>query len=636
MSKDISNSFSQIFKEAFLILNENSLKFQFLKVLYEDDEIYIQEKISNSQNDENENNKLILKDFLSKKLINKNCSKCNKDISNFEFYINIDTKNKIICGDCYKDRKNEENKIVLFEDYITKCLEHNKKYELFCTNCNKNLCQSCKDEHLNSNHEIIDFDKILLKQEDIEKKKIYCEKAKHLYEILNHLSKIRELENNKQESLEILDFSLGFLDEIKYAELIVSVFNYFYQKNIFSYEIILNFNELDFYSNIKYGISIKKFISLSKQSSSSIVHLIMKSPGTKVKRSIIPMSEKKLIQSKSSLNDVITGIVQLKKSYYLAGSKKNEIGIFEKNELNLIGKFNLKNINEINHLTKIRDENLDLIAICSDLSDIIIISIFQKTKIEDILDKNKEDDKKDESDEDNYSNNEEIDEKIKNSFGYKIECQVSGHSDKVNRLIQLSNNLIASSSKDGYVIIWEKINNNNRINLQTVIKINLKNDIYYLVECPFTNELICNDQAIDLKTFKIKRELNISIPSNVFNCGICLFNDKYIASFSNDCEYISILNIENNEEYIVNGRYDYVEAVYTIDNKTFCLCTQNLDTFFRARYSQHFRLNEKRNKFKEIGEMTHTGTCNSYMNDDEGNFIMGNMSGYLVKLLDNE
>jgi hypothetical protein len=152
---------------------------------------------------------------------------------------------------------------------------------------------------LNSNHEIIDFDKILLKQEDIEKKKIYCEKAKHLYEILNHLSKIRELENNKQESLEILDFSLGFLDEIKYAELIVSVFNYFYQKNIFSYEIILNFNELDFYSNIKYGISIKKFISLSKQSSSSIVHLIMKSPGTKVKRSIIPMSEKKLIQSKN-------------------------------------------------------------------------------------------------------------------------------------------------------------------------------------------------------------------------------------------------------------------------------------------------------------------------------------------------
>ena len=75
MLKDISNSFAHTFKDIFLILNENSLKFQFLKVLYEEDEIFIQENVSNSQNDENENNKLILKDFLSKKLINKNCSK---------------------------------------------------------------------------------------------------------------------------------------------------------------------------------------------------------------------------------------------------------------------------------------------------------------------------------------------------------------------------------------------------------------------------------------------------------------------------------------------------------------------------------------------------------------------------------
>ena len=77
-----------------------------------------------------------------------------------------------------------------------------------------------------------------------------------------------------------------------------------------------------------------------------------------------------------------------------------------------------------------------------------------------------------------------------------------------------------------------------------------------------------------------------------------------------------------------------VEAVYTIDNKTFCLCTQDLSTTFRVRYSQHFRLNEKINIFKEIGEMIETGTCNSYINDYEGNFIMGDMSGYLVKLFE--
>jgi len=234
------------------------------------------------------------------------------------------------------------------------------------------------------------------------------------------------------------------------------------------------------------------------------------------------MSQKKMIISKISLNAQITGVIQLKGSFYLAGSKNNEIGI------KLIGKLYLKNIKEITHLTKIRDENLDLIAICSDLNDIIIISIIQNTKIEDINNKNKENDKKDGNDENIYSNKEEIEEKIKNNFSYKIECQVSGHSDKVNRLIQLSNNLISSSSKDGYVIIWEKINNNNRINLQSIIKINLGYDIFFLVECPFTNELICNKQTIDLKTFKIKRELEIRLPKKNFNCGICLFNDKLL------------------------------------------------------------------------------------------------------------
>lgn len=165
-----------------------------------------------------------------------------------------------------------------------------------------------------------------------------------------------------------------------------------------------------------------------------------------------------MIKSKIDLDGEITGIVQLKGAFYLAGSKKNEIGIFDKNELELIGKFSLENINEINHLTKIRDENLDLIAICSDLKDIIIISVFQNTKKEDVYVKN-------EKNENIFSYNEEIDGKIKNNFGYKIECQVSGHIDKVNRLIQLSNNLIASSGKDGNVIILEKMSINNLINL---------------------------------------------------------------------------------------------------------------------------------------------------------------------------
>ena len=41
-------------------------------------------------------------------------------------------------------------------------------------------------------------------------------------------------------------------------------------------------------------------------------------------------------------------------------------------------------------------------------------------------------------------------------------------------------------------------------------------------------------------------------------------------------------------------------------------------------------------KFKEIGEITSTGTCNSYINDYEGIFVMGSMSASSVKLLNKD
>ena len=222
-----------------------------------------------------------------------------------------------------------------------------------------------------------------------------------------------------------------------------------------------------------------------------------------------------------------------------------------------------------------------------------------------------------------------------NTFDYKIECIIKGHSNKVNRVIQLSNNIIASSSVDGNVIFWEKMKNNNLISLKMMIKVKLDMDIYYLIECPYTKELICNNQTIDLNTYTLKRKLKIYYPSDNFNCGVCLFKDKFIASFCDDCESIDIVNIENNDQFTVEGKYDYVEAVYTMDNESFCLCTQNLrgNPFFRYRFSQQFKFNEKKKKFQEMGEITQTGTCNCYMNDSEGNFVMGDMRGRLIKLL---
>ena len=366
--------------------------------------------------------------------------------------------------------------------------------------------------------------------------------------------------------------------------------------------------------------------------------MLMKSVDIKDKSDIIPISERKRFDS-ISLKSPITGLIELKNGFYFACSQKAKIGIFNHDDLKLIGKLKLdKDIKKIYHISKIKDENLDLIAIGSNLNDIIIISVFPKRELENLNPKNTKENNNNEGKnekEDEDDKEFEKDEYIRENFGYKIECKIEGHSNNVNRIIQLTNNYIVSASKDGYVIFWEKTKSNNLISLKMIKKINFEKNIYSLIECTYTNELICNNQTIDLNSFELKRKLDISYPSDHFNCGICLFKGKFIASFGNDCELIDILNIENNDNYTVEGKYDYVEAVYTIDNETFCLNIQNLNSMglFGWRFSQQFKLNEKRNKFKEIGEITLTGTCNIYMNDSDGNFVMGDMSGHIIKFL---
>ena len=216
----------------------------------------------------------------------------------------------------------------------------------------------------------------------------------------------------------------------------------------------------------------------------------------------------------------------------------------------------------------------------------------------------------------------------KNFFDYKKVCQFKGHVEKIYRIIQLSNNLIASGSADRSLIIWEKTKKNDLIDLQRISNIKLEILPYNLIECPYTNELICNSQTVDLKTYKVKRKLNISFPGSDFNCSICLFKEKYLAYADILCEG-EILDIETNKHIPVQTKFDYVEAAFTIDGETFCFCIQNPTNIFRSRYSQHFIITE--NKCKNLGKIICIGGCNCYMNDSEGNFIMGDMGGHINK-----
>jgi hypothetical protein len=271
----------------------------------------------------------------------------------------------------------------------------------------------------------------------------------------------------------------------------------------------------------------------------------------------------------------------------------------------LIQNFRINGIINIFHLEKIRDENSDLIAVASDVNEVIIISVFQKNDVD--------------------TNKMEAKENI---FDYKFECRKKEHNGKINRIIQLSNGLLVSAAEDKLIIFWQLFKNDNVINIQSISKVEIDEDIHILIECPFTNELICNSTTIDLNTFTQKRDLGIYLQDKSFNCQMCLFKEKYLA-YIDECDGITVINLENDRNYFITARFDYVEAVYSIDNETLCLCTQNLDSFFRARYSQQYKLEE--DDFVEIGEITATGTCNCYMNDSKNNFVMGGMSGEIIK-----
>ena len=605
MAKKITREYFEIpdeKKSLLSILNEISFKILIFKVIYDGNDIYLEPK--NLKNKKSKGNKILLKEFLSKKA-NYECHECKNEINSFDFYINKDSKKTMICGKCY-EKKGKKNYISL-EDYISKCDIHHNKYEFYCINCSKNICEKCKSNHEELSHDFIKFNKITSKcKDDVCFKQKCCNKAKKLIKIFQTISEIKSIESNIIESSEIDAFIKRLKNEIKYAELIISSFQHFYEKKSFCYELISNFYDLKFNEKIQENINFLKIFEDFKNILRPSFHFIMKSPDTiELNRSlIIPLCRRKRIDSDQNLNGEIRGIVELKGGFFFSGTKEGDLGIFDSKDLKLKTKLKLDNlgINQINQLSKIKDDNLDLIAISSNLSDIIIISIFQKKKGEEI------------------------------KFNYKLECQTKSHSNKINRIIQLSNNLIVSSSADGYIMFWKKIKNNNAVSLQFNTKINIDFNVHNLFECKYTNELICNDTIIDLNNFKIKRELDMWFSQDeLFNCAMCLFNKKYLAYVSG-CDGVKVIDLENiTTTYFIAAKYDYVDAVYTIDDETLCVCTRDLYNIFQPRYSQQFKLVE--NEFREIGKICHTGTCNCFMNDSEGNFIMGDMSGELTKYI---
>ena len=591
-----------------IFLDEKLLKFPLLKIIYDDYDIKIKSKyfLKKSKDDKIED----LKNILSKEPTIK-CSECKKIISSYDFFIKKESTEIIVCYDCYsklKEKKEIEQEYISFVKYISTCEKHETNYDSFCINCNKNICSKCKDDHpeLGLKHEFIFYDNIF-EEKDLDEKITLCKKVKNLSHIFKDISEIQYLEGHIAEGNKYNNIYERFTQENKLAEIIISTFSYFYEKKALCYELISNFNDINFKKELK-KINVKSIFDTINDLLEPSFHIIIQSPDVLEKKriKIIPLSHRNKSRSEYELDSEIRGIIELKGGYYLAGSKEGNIGIFNSEKLDLIQNFRLNGIKNIFHLEKIKDENSDLIAVASDINEVIIISVFQEDNID-------------------TNNNKETKQNI---FDYKFECRKKEHNGKINRIIQLSNGLLVSAAEDKLVIFWQLFKNDNVINIQSISKVEIDEDIHILIECPFTNELICNSTTIDLNTFTQKRDLGIYLQDKSFNCQMCLFKEKYLAYVAG-CDGITVINLENGSYYFITARFDYVEAVYSIDNETLCLCTQNLYTFFRGRYSQQYKLEE--DDFVEIGEIISTGTCNCYMNDSKNNFVMGGMSGEITK-----
>ena len=129
--------------------------------------------------------------------------------------------------------KNNEDKIPLYMKDSC-CIEHNKIYKYYCSNCNKNICSICNEKHLE--HNLINLSDIEINEKDLLNIKQLFEKE------ITNLKKINDyflalIEKIKKEFADIYELKMKEI-EIK-------------QKIIENYEIIkYNYNSIKNVQNI--------------------------------------------------------------------------------------------------------------------------------------------------------------------------------------------------------------------------------------------------------------------------------------------------------------------------------------------------------------------------------------------------
>ena len=142
---------------------------------------------------------LELKEFENTQFIDQSkisCDICNNLKNDNQFFECLKCQQNL-CLSCYGEHDKSHNECIKnYEETQFYCKLHFKEYEFYCTDCKKDLCTLCKEEH--KEHEYISYDNILPDYNNIKERELKDAKEK-IYQLktivngmiyqLNHLNK---------------------------------------------------------------------------------------------------------------------------------------------------------------------------------------------------------------------------------------------------------------------------------------------------------------------------------------------------------------------------------------------------------------------------------------------------------------
>ena len=170
------------------------------------------------------------------KIICEKCRTTNKSTSfNKVFYICLICRQKLcpLCKTSHDKAYNRAHNTIKYEEKDSICFEHRENYNLYCKTCNKNLCASCENDHID--HEIISLGRLIPKEKNLNKK---------LNDLKDSIDKFKE-EINK--IINILNKVKDNMD--KYYKISKDIINSF-NVRIKNYEMLSNINEINNFDDI--------------------------------------------------------------------------------------------------------------------------------------------------------------------------------------------------------------------------------------------------------------------------------------------------------------------------------------------------------------------------------------------------